>query len=275
MSGRRISLDLEMYQPPLGSPIVFPLIFLTFTCGTLGWLVWAPYGVVFGILPPALVFGFAATELKTATPPKLPPAKQSSSLALDGRTDLISDLYAAGVLTDGEGGKVALSEQFAGDWRTQMVEMDGRERDQDVLTELLSVDESRVEMGWDEKGLFARLDGEDIGRWTSRAAFVADLTAVKTFRRHYPDWWQLSTPDRNRVLGALRLSLKTCPTCDGAVVVDTERLDDGDTNSQQKRHVTATCTACTAELFDAVVDRETPEVSSSDTEAGTEPRSTR
>ncbi|KTG27182.1 hypothetical protein [Haloferax profundi] len=278
MSGRRISLVPEMKQPLLRSPIGIPLVFLTVMCGTLGWLVWSPYGMVLGVLPPAVVFGFAAIELRGTTLPKLPPAKTavaspSPPLALGGRVDLVSDLYEAGVLTDDESNRLALSKEFASDWRRQMMAMDGRDHDQTALAELLGVDDSRVEMGWDKDGLFARLDSDAIGRWMSRAAFVADLTAVVTFRRHYPDWWQLTTADRNRVLGALRLSLHTCPTCDGAVEIDTERVDED--ADRRKRHVTAACRGCNAELFDAVVEEEQADVSSTDTEAGTPPRSTR
>lgn len=271
MTGQRISLDLETNQPLLGSPIALPLLFLTVVCGTLGWLVWTPYGVVFGVLPPAVVFGFALAELRGTSLPTLPPAPPSS-VSLDGDVDLVSDLNAAGVFTEGDSDSLALSDQFASEWRRRMVEMRGREYDQSALAGLLGVDHTRVEMGWDEQGLFAKLDGGNIGRWMSRAAFVADLTAVMTFRRHYPEWWRLSTADRNRVLGALRLSLRRCPTCDGTVEVDTERVSDEETT---KRHVTVTCLACNAELFDAVVDETTPNVSSAGTEAGKHPRSTR
>ena len=272
MTGRRISLDLEVHQPLFGSPIALPLLFLTVVCGTLGWLVWAPYGVIFGVLPPAVVFGFALVEIRGANLPKLPPAPQSSSVALDGGVDLVSDLNDAGVFTVGESDSLTLSKQFAAEWRRRMVEMRGREYDQTALADLLGVDHARVEMGWDEQGLYAHLDGGNIGRWMSRAAFVADLTAVMAFRRHYPEWWKLSTADRNRVLGALRLSLHQCPTCDGSVEVDTERVTGDETN---KRHVTVTCLACNAELFDAVVDEATPTVSSTDTEAGAPSHNTR
>ncbi|WP_411963681.1 hypothetical protein [Haloferax sp. YSMS24] len=271
MTGQRISLDLGTNQPLLGNPIALPLLFLTFVCGALGWLVWTPYGVVFGVLPPAVVFGFAVAELRETSLPKLPPAPPSS-ISVEGDVDLVADLNAAGVFAHGESDSLALSKQFAAEWRRRMVEMRGREYDQSALAGLLGVDHTRVEMGWDEQGLFAKLDGGNIGRWMSRAAFVADLTAVMAFRRHYPEWWRLSTADRNRVLGALRLSLRRCPTCDGAIEVDTERVSD---EEKSKRHVTVTCLACNSELFDAVVDEATPTVSSSDTEAGKQPRSTR
>ncbi|WP_416841245.1 hypothetical protein [Haloferax sp. DFSO52] len=262
-----------MHKPLLGSPIALPLLFLTIVCGTLGWLVWTPYGLVFGVLPPAIVFGFTVVELRKAGVPKLPPASSPTPLALDGQVDLVSNLHEAGVFTEEASDSLRLSNGFARDWRQHMAEMDGREYDQNALADLLGVEHARVEMDWDEDGLFALLDGANIGRWMSRAAFVADVTAVMTFRRHYPAWWKLSTADRNRVLGALRLSLRRCPTCEGAVEVDTERTSDSDTAN--KRHVTVTCVACDAELFDAVVDETTPNVTSTDTEAGTPPHSTR
>ncbi|WP_049907688.1 hypothetical protein [Haloferax elongans] len=245
MSGRQHSVELDVLQPPLRAAELIPLVVLAFLCGVLGWLVWEPLGVFLGVLPPAVVFGFAYQDSRKSAPPGLPAPDSTTPLALDGRVDLTASLRAANVFSAESSETPSLSEQFRSKWRTNMVEMDDREHDVDALADLLGVSHSRVELVWDERGLVARLDDGEIGRWTSRAAFVADLTAVTTFRRQYPAWWRLSTPDRNRVLGALRLSLQQCPTCDGDVFVEKVR-----TNGTTYR-VTATCRGCDAELFDA------------------------
>ncbi|ELK53383.1 hypothetical protein D320_12505, partial [Haloferax sp. BAB-2207] len=64
---------------------MFPLLLLTFVCGTLGWLVWVPYGAFLGVLPPVVVFGFAFLELSSASPspPQLPSPRPSPPLSLD------------------------------------------------------------------------------------------------------------------------------------------------------------------------------------------------
>ncbi|WEL26014.1 Uncharacterized protein HBNXHx_2942 [Haloferax volcanii] len=274
MSGHRCLPDSGVRQPRLRSPLVFPLLLLTFVCGTLGWLVWVPYGAFLGVLPPVVVFGFAFLELSSASPspPQLPSARPSPPLSLDGRVDLAAALHGAGVFATDADDNLSLSPQFADDWRARMLEADGRDGDREALAALLGVDSDRIEMGWNERGLFARLDHGTVGRWSSRAAFVADRTAVATFRRYYPEWWRLSTADRNRVLGALRLCLRTCPTCDGAVAVETERLR---TSDGTKRHVSAVCRGCDATLFDGVVEQSAAEQSGSDEGAGVHPQNTR
>ncbi|POG56601.1 hypothetical protein [Haloferax marisrubri] len=255
---------------------MFPLLLLTFVCGTLGWLVWVPYGVFLGVLPPVVVFGVAFVELSStsSSPPMLPSARPSPPLSLDGRVDLTAALHGAGVFATDADDSLSLSPQFADDWRTRMLETEGRSRDREALAGLLGVDPDRVEMGWNERGLFARLDRGTVGQWASRAAFVADLTAVATFRRYYPEWWRLSTADRNRVLGALRLCLRTCPTCDGAVTVETEQVGSSERDGT-KRRVSATCRGCDASLFDGVVEQSAAEQSGSDEGAGVHPQNTR
>ncbi|ELZ93007.1 hypothetical protein C440_11926 [Haloferax mucosum ATCC BAA-1512] len=272
MSGRRLFADLTVRQPLLGNPVTVPLLVLTVICGTLGWLVWNPYGVFFGVLPPTVVFSFAFVERSPTTQtPGLPSARPSPPVTLDGRIDLAAALYSAGVFDADAEDQLALSSQFGDDWRDRMVEVDGRDEDTEALAALLDVEPSRVEMGWDEQGLFAELDTGTIGRWSSRAAFVADLTAVRTFRRYYPEWWKLSTADRNRVLGALRLSLRTCPTCDGTVAVEAETVPA--CGSAQQR-VSARCRGCNAELFDGIVDRSESTTPDADSDTGVQPHST-
>ncbi|WP_396612383.1 hypothetical protein ACH9L7_03645 [Haloferax sp. S1W] len=263
MSGRQDSVGLVALQPPLRAVDLVPLVVLAFLCGVLGWVVWEPLGVFLGILPPAVVFGFAYYDSRRTVPPGLPEPKPTPPLALDGRVDLTTSLRAAGVFTAESSETASLSERFRSEWRTHIVEMGPRDHDVDALADLLGVSASRVELDWDEHGLVARLDGGDIGRWVSRAAFVADLTAVTTFRRQYPAWWRLSTSDRNRVLGALRLSLRACPTCDGRVEVEKVRTDD------EKYRVTAACRGCDAELFDATVSGSTHDESATEPSRGT------
>jgi len=274
MSGHRFLPDSGVRQPRLRSPLVFPLLLLTFVCGTLGWLVWVPYGAFLGALPPVVVFGFALVELSSPSPPQLPSARPSPPLSLDGRVDLAAALHGAGVLAPDADGTLSLSPQFAEEWRARVLDTAGRDHDCEALAALLGVDSDRIEMGWDERGLFARLDRGTVGRWASRAAFVADLTAVATFRRYYPGWWRLSTADRNRVLGALRLCLRTCPTCDGAVTVETKRVAAPESDGT-KRRVSATCRGCDASLFDGVVEQSADEPTSTEEGADVHPQNTR
>ncbi|WP_410767217.1 hypothetical protein [Haloferax sp. DFSO60] len=280
MSRRGVSLRFNTFEPLLTASGAVPIAFLTILCGILGFIVWSPYGVVLGALPPAVVFflSYNDQQLQNFPLPELPSARPTAPLSLDDRNDLVSALASANVLTIDPSGKMAVSNEFKTEWRGRMVDMDGRDKDAAALATLLGVHPARVELSWGTEKLVAKLDGGSVGQWSSRAAFVADLTAVATFRKQYPAWWRLSTGDRNRVLGALRLSLQRCPTCDGRIDVDTSLVEvEPDDHklarpNKSEQHVTATCLGCESLLFDSVISV-TGQASGTDAEAGTAPQS--
>ncbi|MFC7201917.1 hypothetical protein ACFQJC_00165 [Haloferax namakaokahaiae] len=275
-----VSLGIHTFEPLLTASGAVPIAFLTILCGILGFIVWTPYGVVLGALPPAVVFflSYNDQQLQNLSLPELPSACPTAPLSLDNRNDLVNALESADVLTTDSSGKMSVSSEFKSEWRGRMVDMGGRDQDSAALATLLGVHPARVELDWEADKLVATLDGGSVGQWSSRAAFVADLTAVATFRRQYPAWWRLSTADRNRVLGALRLSLQRCPTCDGRIDVTTSLVETDPTDEELARpdssaqHVTATCLGCESHLFDSVISV-TNQPAGTDAEAGTAPQS--
>lgn len=156
-------------------------------------------------------------------------------------------LRRAGVLVGDENPRV--DPEFERAWRRRIVSMGDRSEDEAVLADLLSVPRRAVELRWEtESGvLVATVHGARAGRWPSRAAFVADVTAVAEFRERYPEWWALPSSMRTRVLAALRLYLDWCPTCDGAVSVT--RVEGR--AAPEVSVPAATCGACAARLFEA------------------------
>ncbi|SDQ25426.1 hypothetical protein SAMN05216278_1157 [Halopelagius longus] len=129
-----------------------------------------------------------------------------------------------------------LARDFESAWRRRIVEMDGREGDTAALASLLQVPEEDVELEWDpaESALVAFVRGERAGNWPSRAAFVADVTAVAEFRSAFPKWWSLSPSMRTRVLAALRLCLDWCPVCDGSLRIDRRPARTGDVDETRR-----------------------------------------
>ncbi|MFC6824882.1 hypothetical protein [Halopelagius fulvigenes] len=128
-----------------------------------------------------------------------------------------------------------IARDFESEWRRRIVDMDGRDGDAAALASLLRVPEEDVELEWDPEGpaLVASVRGQRAGNWPSRAAFVADVTAVAEFRSAFPKWWSLSPAMRTRVLAALRLCLDWCPACDGSLSIDRRPSRTGDADRQR------------------------------------------
>lgn len=170
-----------------------------------------------------------------------------------------SHLRGADLLVDGEGDIPRIDPAFERAWRRRIVSMGDRSEDTAALADLLSVPRRDVELSWEaEDGtLVASVRDRPAGRWPSRAAFLADVTAVEEFRTRFPEWWALDSTARTRVLAALRLCLDWCPACDGAVSVSRVGRRGGDPASARLAResvLAATCGACASRLFEASVD---------------------
>lgn len=168
-----------------------------------------------------------------------------------------SRLRRADLLVDGEDDAPRIDPAFERAWRRRIVSMGDRSEDAAALADLLSVSRRDVALSWkaDDGTLVASVRDRPAGRWPSRAAFLADVTAVEEFRTRFPEWWALDSTARARVLAALRLRLDWCPTCDGAVSVSrTERRGVDPDPLGREQVLAATCKACASRLFEASVD---------------------
>ncbi|QIB74727.1 hypothetical protein GL213_07170 [Halogeometricum borinquense] len=162
-------------------------------------------------------------------------------------------LKRAGLLVECDAGPVpSVAPAFERAWRQRILSMGDRSRDEAVLAGLLTVPQRLVELEWnaDEEALVATVHGTRAGQWPSRAAFVADVTAIAEFRDRYPEWWTLSPTVRGRALATLRLCLDWCPTCDGTIHVS--QIDHDSTGTESV--LSATCEGCAACLFEAGPD---------------------
>lgn len=155
-------------------------------------------------------------------------------------------LRRAGVVRERDGDSPRLSPDFERGWRRRIVSVGDRSDDAAALADLLSVSESDVDLSWnpEERALVASVRGRCVGRWPSRAAFVADVTAVEEFRARYPEWWTLTSTARTHALTTLRLCLDWCPVCDGTLSVRDEPPSRTDSDGP-----VVVCDCCRARLF--------------------------
>lgn len=180
--------------------------------------------------------------------------------------DAESYLLSSSVLVDTpDGGDLAFAPWFASAWRSQLAALragdsddggpsrevddatDGPRPDIAALAALTDVDAALLAIDWRDGAAFARADGERIGHWESRAAFLADIAADRALADELDDWTDLPLAARSGVLGAIRLFVEQCPACDGAVVLE-ERVVESCCTSYDV--VAGRCTACNERLFE-------------------------
>lgn len=116
-----------------------------------------------------------------------------------------------------------------------------------ALATLAEIDAEALSIDWRGGAAYARADGDRIGHWESRAAFLADLAADRALADELDDWERLPLAARSGVLGALRLFVETCPTCEGTVTLE-ERVVESCCTSYDV--VAGRCLDCDARLFE-------------------------
>jgi hypothetical protein len=173
-------------------------------------------------------------------------------------------LRDAGLVVDDGENVPRVARDFESAWRRRIVSIGARDADASTLASLLDVPAGEVDLRWrpNDASLVAYVEGRRAGSWPSRAAFVADVTAVAEFRSSFPRWWSLSPAMRTNVLAALRLGLRWCPVCDGSLAV-ARRAGLGD----DAPVLASTCRACDARLFEAPLGDATFESPNASTDA--------
>ena len=116
-----------------------------------------------------------------------------------------------------------------------------------ALSGLTGVDVDDLSLRWRGGAAFAHVGGERIGHWESRPAFLADVAADRALTAQLDDWASLPLASRSGVLGALRLFVERCPTCEGMVQLE-ERVVESCCSSYDV--VAGRCTGCNARLFE-------------------------
>ncbi|MEF8812489.1 MAG: hypothetical protein V5A55_01550 [Halovenus sp.] len=159
-------------------------------------------------------------------------------------------LLTAGVVVECDDvDDLCLTDEFSEVWwrRIRRFRSDS-ERAAAQLGAVVDVDPDALDFVEAEDGNFAvTLEGDIIARWSSDAAFYADLAAEPTLSEWLPDWEGLTDRQRTDLLAGMRAFLETCPACDA----DLEPVEDVRKSccSGEVVSVSVDCTDCGALVF--------------------------
>ncbi|MDG5761081.1 hypothetical protein QA600_17250 [Natronococcus sp. A-GB1] len=128
-------------------------------------------------------------------------------------------LAAAGVADRPSEGTLSLTDWFREAFRVEVSRRESAPGADDV--EALAAVSEAVERG----PRAYSIDGNRLLRWESDAALVADAASASVLRETVDDWSDLERDDRLALLERIRLLLERCPSCDGPVDRNDERID--------------------------------------------------
>ena len=177
--------------------------------------------------------------------------KGPSELATHGEEGELDPEYvltSIGALEECEDGTdLCLTDPFRAEWHDEIAAIDESEADREQLLRMLDTDEGEVTYEEFGDAFRARVDEQVVGKWESRAAFLADLAAANVLARRHPDWAGLSLAGRSQLLTGLRLFIDTCPECGGIPEFGTESVESCCSTHQV---AAVSCTDCGARLFE-------------------------
>ncbi|MFB6069209.1 MAG: hypothetical protein ABEJ90_04700 [Halobacterium sp.] len=177
--------------------------------------------------------------------------QDAAAAVVDGEAFDVEDvLLDADVVTECQNGHdLCLTPWFERAWYERIESV--RDADDDGVEDLfdsLDVDPDRVSVRDHGDAYVALVDDVRVGQWESRAAYVADLAAMAVLSEEYHVWSALGFDQRTQLLGALRLWLDRCPSCDGAVTLGEETVE---SCCRSIDVVAATCEGCGSRVFEA------------------------
>jgi len=165
--------------------------------------------------------------------------------------DVEATLIEFGVLTEcADVDDLCLDDAFRAAWLERIEAVREDDTGRDVLADLLDVDPDRLSFReYDSSDAFAAtVDGNRVGQWESRAAFLADVGAAEVLESRIDRWNDLPVTNRSQLLGGLRLFLDTCPSCGGALGFGEDTVE---SCCRTIDVVAVTCEDCGARVFEA------------------------
>lgn len=176
------------------------------------------------------------------------PAQPEVATDIDTEAELV-DAGALGECRDGE--DLCLTREFRDAWYEEIDRVEKRDSDRELLLDLLDLDEADVDFREYGAAFQAYVDGNAVGKWESKAAFLADLAAAAVLTERHARWGSLSVQARSQLLSGLRLFIDTCPACGGEPTFGTDTVE----SCCSTREVAAvSCPDCDARLFETPVD---------------------
>jgi hypothetical protein len=161
--------------------------------------------------------------------------------------DVEATLLDAGVLEEKPHGDLGLTPAFAADFRERVERERDEDSDREAVAAIVGID--AAELAFEEYGtaFVAHADGRNVGRWESRAAFLADVAAGRALSDYYDGWADTGPAGRGQLLAGLRLFVEQCPACDGQVRFGQEVVE---SCCRTVDVVAVTCEDCNSRLFE-------------------------
>lgn len=165
-----------------------------------------------------------------------------------GPLDVEETLLEAGALTERRTGEdLELADAVADELHAAFDAVDDEGSDRERLCEVLDANPGDLEFADYGSAFTAERDGTAVGKWESRAAFLADVAAAGVLAGRVDRWNRLSIRERGELLRGLRLFLTTCPDCAGDLTFGSETVESCCSTHQV---VAVECEDCGARLFE-------------------------
>lgn len=147
---------------------------------------------------------------------------------------------------------LCLASDFHEDWNDRMDTIIESDTEREALAEALEHDgEGDIEFKEYGDAFAAHIDGQSVGQWESRAAFVADLAAARELPNWIEEWDTFESPEQGTLVRGLRVFAEECPICDGSVVPSQETRE---SCCREHTVVAIACESCDARLFETAAE---------------------
>ncbi|WP_335998638.1 hypothetical protein [Halorientalis halophila] len=162
--------------------------------------------------------------------------------------DVEATLVGADVLEEKPHGDLGFTRSFAADLDAQVQRERDETADRAVVASIVGIDTDDLEFEEYGDAFVAYRGDEQVGRWESRAAFLADVAAGRVLPDYVDDWASVEPAVRGQLLAGLRLFVDRCPACEGEVRFGQEVVA---SCCRTVDVVAVTCDDCGDRLFEA------------------------
>jgi hypothetical protein len=147
-----------------------------------------------------------------------------------------------------EGDDLCLTTGFEERWWNTMESLRESDTTHEDLATLLDIDMDEIVVNTHDDAVTARVNGQKIGQWESRAVLLADIAAAKEFASNGNSLWEsLRTDQQGTVLNGLRVFLGQCPSCGGNIDFESDTVR---SCCQYMDVVAASFVDCDARIFE-------------------------
>lgn len=201
-----LAIGVGIYSPVVGCGV---LIISATAIWARGYLIPGTPQLTKRYFPPWLLNRFGKS-------PEPTPGRDSETDASFEGSEIETTLVESGILEDcDQGNDLCLNEAVERHWRTLLDNTDNSTLyDCSAIT---GIPESDLSLDFSSEQVKLREGIKTIGKWPSKAALLADITASKVLREEMNQWEHLSRADREVLLTAMRLFVPQCPTTGNAI----------------------------------------------------------